>query len=255
MDPVRHESSGLLGPSIDLNADAGERDGLLESDLALLEIVSSVNIACGGHAGSDELMRAMLKRASDRGVSIGAHPGYMDRESFGRVELGLDAAEIYTQCREQVSRLARIVAGSGLTLAHAKPHGALYHRAMQDAEAAEAVARGCLDAVAEVTGDPFMRVAFVGLPETPGLDRWLELGLDVLREGFVDRGYTSEGQLIPRGEPGAVHQDAVRVVAQALELARSGRFDTLCIHGDTPNAATFARGVREGLLEGGFVLH
>lgn len=244
-------NSGLLGPSIDLNADAGEREDLLESDLELLRVVSSINIACGGHAGSDELMGALLKRAADRGVAIGAHPGYADAAGFGRVELGLDAQAIYTLCREQVSRLARIAAGLGLTLAHAKPHGALYHRAMRDADAAEAVARGCLDAVAEVTGDPFARLVFVGLPETPGLDRWLELDLEVAREAFADRGYTDGGGLIARDQPGAVLIEPERVAQQAVQLARSGRYDTLCLHGDTPGATALALAARDALLAGG----
>lgn len=251
MDPASREPSGLLGPAIDLNADAGELDHLLQSDQELLGVVSSVNIACGGHAGGDGLMHAMLTRAADRGVALGAHPGYDDRDGFGRVELGLEAQAIYTLCRTQVACLARNAASHGLMLAHAKPHGALYHRAMRDAEAAEAVARGCLDAVAEVTGDPFTRLTFVGLPETPGLDRWLELDLEVSREGFIDRGYTGEGALIERGWPGDVHQDRERVIAQALELARSGRFDTLCIHGDTPGAVELARAVRAALLGSG----
>lgn len=245
------DSADLLGPSIDLNADAGELDHLLESDLELLGVVSSVNIACGGHAGGDGLMHAMLTRAADRGVALGAHPGYDDRDGFGRVELGLDARAIYALCRTQVACLARNAASHGLTLTHAKPHGALYHRAMRDVEAAEAVARGCLDAVAEVTGDPFARLTFVGLPETPGLDRWLELDLDIAREGFIDRGYTSDGTLVPRGQPGDVHQDAARVIAQALDLARSGRFDTLCVHGDTAGAPSLARAVRQSLLDAG----
>jgi len=251
MDPASREPSGLLGPTIDLNADAGEREDLLDSDRQLLGVVTSVNIACGGHAGDDELMRAMLRRGADRGVALGAHPGYEDAEGFGRVELGLEPDAIYRLCRVQVRRLARLAASHGLALAHAKPHGALYHRAMQDAQVAEAVARGCLDAVAEVTGDPFVRLTFVGLPETPGLDRWLELDLQVAREGFIDRGYTAEGGLIPRDEPGAVLVEADRVVEQALTLARSERFDTLCVHGDTAGALELARAVRGALLASG----
>ncbi len=241
----------MLGPTIDLNADVGEREDLLESDLELAGVVSSLNIACGGHAGSDALMRAMLTRGADRGVALGAHPGYADAEGVGRVELGLDAEAIYTLCRDQVRRLARLAAEQGLTLAHAKPHGALYHRAMRDADAAEAVARGCLDAIAEVTGDPFKRLTFVGLPETPGLDRWLELDLDVAREGFVDRGYAEDGRLIPRGESGAVLSDAEAVVRQAVTLARRGRFDTLCVHGDTGKALDLAQAASRSLLEAG----
>lgn len=241
------DDASLLGPAIDLNADAGELDALLGSDLELLGVVSSVNIACGGHAGSPELMRSVLARAADRGVGLGAHPGYADAEGFGRRETGLEAGAIYALCREQVARLARVAAETGLSLTHAKPHGALYHRAMADAEAAEAVARACLDAVAEVTGDPFADLVFFGLPETPGLGRWTEMDLGVAREGFADRGY-ADGALIPRDQPGAVLADAQEAAEQAVRLAQSGQFDTLCVHGDTPGALAMARAVREALL-------
>ncbi len=250
VDCVMSEAS-LLGPAIDLNADAGERDDLLPSDLALLDLVSSVNIACGGHAGSHELMRAIVKRAADRGVSIGAHPGYADPENFGRIELGVGSEEIYALCRAQVSELARVAAADGLTLAHAKPHGALYHRAMADADVAEAVARGCLDAVAEITGDPFASLAFFGLPESAGAARWSEMDLPVRREGFADRQYAADGSMLPRTESGAVLANPQEAALQGLQLACSGRFETLCVHGDTPGALRIAHAVRSALLEGG----
>lgn len=245
------DDASLLGPAIDLNADAGERDALLASDLELLGLVSSVNLACGGHAGSVGLMRSVLHRAADRGVGLGAHPGYADTEGFGRHELGLSPEIIASLCRVQVGTLARVAGELGLVLTHAKPHGALYHRAMIDADAAEAVARGCLDAVAEVTGDPFARLVMFGLPDTPGMERWVEMGLGVAREGFVDRGYASDGELIPRDRPGAVLASAPEAAEQALRLARSERFDTLCVHGDTPGALAMALAVREALLGSG----
>lgn len=244
------DDASLLGPAIDLNADAGELDALLESDIELLGVVTSVNIACGGHAGSPELMRDMLRRAADRGVGLGAHPGYEDAANFGRREVGLDARAIYAHCREQVGRLARVAAETGLTLSHAKPHGALYHRAMADAEAAEAVARGCLDAAAEVTGDPFADLMFYGLPDAPGMERWAEMDLRVAREGFADRGYV-DGSLISRDQPGAVLADPKQAAEQAVRLVQSGRFDTLCVHGDTPGAFEMARAVRGALLGSG----
>lgn len=246
------DDASLLGPAIDLNADVGEREDLLASDRDLVGVVSSLNIACGGHAGGEDLMRALVTRAADRGVNIGAHPGYADREGFGRRELGLDARAIYALCFEQAGRLARVAAAQGMTLSHAKPHGALYHRAMSDADAAEAVARGCLDAVAEVTGDPFASLAFVGLPGSAGVKRWAEMDLPVRGEGFADRRYAADGSMVPRGEADAVREGAVSAAAQALELARSGRFETLCVHGDTPGALDIARAVREALLGGGF---
>ncbi|MFI4915026.1 MAG: 5-oxoprolinase subunit PxpA [Phycisphaerales bacterium JB060] len=245
------DNASLLGPAIDLNADAGERDSLLESDLELLGLVSSVNIACGGHAGSVELMRAMVNRAAYAGVAIGAHPSYCDVEGFGRRELGDDPDAIYALCREQVGRLARVAAEVGMSLVHAKPHGALYHRAMMDPDAAGAVARGCLDAVAEVSGDPFASLVFFGLPDSAGLKRWAEMDLPVRREGFADRAYSADGLMLPRGEAGAVLEDASAAAIQALELARSGRFDTLCVHGDTPGALSLAGAVRGTLLGGG----
>jgi UPF0271 protein len=184
-------------------------------------------------------------------VGIGAHPGYEDAEGFGRRELGLDAGEIYRVCRGQVARLARIAAETGLTLSHTKPHGALYHRAMADADTAEAVARGCLDAVAEVTGDPFASLAFYGLPDSAGVAQWAEMDLPVRREGFTDRGYGADGAMVPRGEAGAVLAEPQAAAAQALRLARSGRFETLCVHGDTPDALAIAQAVRSALLGGG----
>lgn len=246
------DDASRLGPSIDLNADAGELDEWLERDLELLGVVTSVNIACGGHAGTDALMRALVRRAADRGVGIGAHPGYANPEHFGRREVGLDARAIRALCLEQVGRLARVAAEQGLGLSHAKPHGALYHRAMRDADAAEAVALGCLDALAHVTGDPFATTTLVGLPETPGMARWLDMGLPTAREAFADRRYTPDGTLVPREEPGAVLTDAQQAAEQALRLARDGRHDTLCVHGDTPGALALARAVRGALLAGGF---
>lgn len=245
------DDASLLGPVIDLNADAGERDDLLASDSALLGLVTSVNVACGGHAGTEQLMRAVIKRAADQGVAIGAHPGYADPEGFGRKDMGLAPDAVYTLCREQVGRLARVAAADGLTLSHAKPHGALYHRAMTEPDVAEAVGRGCLDAVAEVSGDPFASLVFFGLPKTPGIARWEEMDLPVRREGFADRRYGPDGSLIARSEPDAVLHDAGAAAAQALSLARSGDFDTLCVHGDSPEALAIARAVREALLAGG----
>lgn len=240
-----------LGPAVGLTADVGELDDLLQSDMALLAVITSASIACGGHAGSESLMRALLRVAAARGVAVGAHPGYADGEGFGRRELGLDAGEIYALCRSQVGRLARVAAEHGLALSHAKPHGALYHRAMADADAAEALARGCLDAAAEVFGDPFASLVFVGLPGTPGIARWRELGLTVAREGFADRGYAADGSLLARGLPGSVLREADAVAAQAVRLARGGECDTLCVHGDTPGAAGLARAVRDALHTAG----
>lgn len=245
------DDASLLGPSIDLNADAGELDALLESDLELLGVVTSVNIACGGHAGSDDLMRSIVRRAADKGVRLGAHPGYADPKHFGRREIGLDEQGIYDACLKQVANLARIAAEQGLTLSHAKPHGALYHRVMGDAGAAEAFARGCLDAVALIGGDPFASLVFYGTPRARGLDRWHELGLRTAREGFADRRYTPDGTLVPRAAPDAVLLEADQAAAQALRLVKEGGCDTLCVHGDTPGALVLAWAVREALFGGG----
>jgi UPF0271 protein len=199
---------------IDLNADVGEG----YDDEPLLDAITSANVACGFHAGGEEVARPLCEAAAARGVAIGAHVSYRDREGFGREELGTPAGVVARETREQIALLQD---WSGGRVAYVKPHGALYHRMQADGEVAAAIA-AC------------------GLPV---------LGLDV-SEGFADRGYRG-GRLIPRGEPGAL-LDADAAVAQAVRIA--GDYRSLCIHGDSPGAAALAVRVRDALVAAGFEL-
>lgn len=234
--------------SIDLNSDLGEG---APYDEALLGIVSSCNIACGGHAGDEDSMAATVRLAIRNGVAIGAHPGYPDREGFGRNSRFLAGDPLYESLTRQVTALADIAAAFGAPLAHVKPHGALYNDAVGDRRLADIVAR----VAAEAPG----RVAFIGMAGTELEAAAGAHGLSFWAEGFVDRAYEPDGTLVSRKEPGAVHADLAVATTQAVRLARDGRVtarngeeidvrvDTLCIHGDTPNAAETARAVRDVL--------
>lgn len=234
--------------SIDLNADLGEGDAF---DDELLQIVSSCNVACGGHAGDTESMTRTVRSAIANGVAVGAHPGYPDRDGFGRRSHFLVGAELYDSLSEQVTELADIAAHLGAKLAHVKPHGALYNDAVRDAELADIIAR----VAAEAPGKP----AFVGMADTELQYAAERHGLPFVAEAFVDRAYEPDGTLVPRSEPGAVHEDLNVATTQAVRLAEAGeatarngdlvavRADTLCIHGDTPGAAEKARAVRDVL--------
>ena len=235
-------------PTIDLNADLGEGD---PHDEELLQIVSSANVACGGHAGNTETMAQTIRSAIANGVAIGAHPGYPDREGFGRQSGFMTGDALYESLTAQVTALADMAAQMGARLAHVKPHGALYNDAVKDGDLADIIAR----VTAETPGDP----AFVGMANTE-----LELaaerhGLRFIAEAFVDRAYEPDGTLVSRKEPGAVHEDMAVATTQAVRLAEDGRVtarngdeidvraDTLCIHGDTPGAAEKAKAVRDVL--------
>jgi len=217
--------------SIDLNADLGEGDPY---DLALLRIVSSCNIACGGHAGDAETMRATVLSALENGVSIGAHPSYPDREGFGRRSGYLSGEELLVSLTAQIDALNSIVMDSGAALTHVKPHGALYNDAVNDRELADVIASAICATVPNAT--------FVGLPESELQNAAVDHELVFVAEGFIDRAYQDNGQLVPRSQPGAVHESLELVLPQAVSLV--GKVDTLCIHGDTPGAADAAAAVR-----------
>jgi UPF0271 protein len=242
--------------TIDLNADLGEGDPY---DAELLCIVSSCNIACGGHAGDEESIAATVREALANGVSVGAHPGYPDREGFGRRSGFLSGEPLRAALRLQLELFARVAGELGATIAHVKPHGTLYTDAVVDAGLAEVIA----GAVAEMPGRPML----VGQPGTELEAAAIEHGLRFVAEAFVDRAYRADGQLVPRSQPGAVHGDISQIRQQAVTLARDGsvrcaddstiavRADTLCIHGDTPGAAAAARAVREALEDEGVAIH
>ncbi len=238
--------------AIDLNADLGEGEA---TDEELLGIVSSCNVACGGHAGDGETMALTVRTAIANGVVIGAHPGYPDREGFGRRAGFLDGEPLYESLTEQVTALADIAASLGARISHVKPHGALYNDAARDAALADIVAR----VTAETPNEP----ALVGLPGSELESAAERHGLRFVAEAFVDRAYEADGRLVSRSEPGAVHEALNTVTTQAVTLATENRVtarngelidakaETLCIHGDTPGAVEAARAVRSVLEQRG----
>lgn len=224
--------------SIDLNADLGEE---VTDDAALLEVVTSANVACGYHAGSAAIMRAVCEQAVRRDVSLGAQVSYADRDGFGRVARDVAFDVLREQVADQVGTLGTIARAAGTEVRYLKPHGALYHRVLEDREQAQALLAG--------SGD----LPVLGMP---GLSLQLaaRAGRRVLREGFPDRAYDDRGRLVARSVPGAVLEDETRIVAQALHLAEVGGVDSLCVHGDTPGALAHAVAVRAALAAAGWTL-
>lgn len=233
---------------IDLNCDLGEGAG---HDAELMPLISSANIACGAHAGDEATMRATIALAVRHGVAIGAHPGFEDREHFGRRELPVTPVEVKRLVLGQTRRLAAIARESGATLAHVKPHGALYNLIARDA----ALARAAAEAVREC--DPALVV--FGLAGSCALAEARALGLRVASEVFADRTYRADGSLTPRTQAGALIEREDDAVAQVRRLVRDGRVratdgtdvaiaaDTVCLHGDGAHAVAFARRLRRDL--------
>ncbi|MFT3685926.1 MAG: 5-oxoprolinase subunit PxpA [Phycisphaerales bacterium] len=230
--------------SVDLNCDLGEGTGA--DDLALLDVVTSANIACCGHAGDEETMAATVEAALSRGVAIGAHPGYPDRANFGRVALDLPAHEVEQFVFEQILALDRVARRHHGQLTHVKLHGALYHKAMTDIAVAGATAA----AVARFT----RKLVMVAMPRTVALRTWRERGFPVAVEAFADRVYEADGSLRSRALPGSLITDPVVAAEQAARLmqAPGERPHTICIHSDTPGASAVAVAVRRALSDCGF---
>jgi UPF0271 protein len=243
--------------SIDLNCDMGElpeaiADGTQE---ALMTTITSVNVACGGHAGDERTMKTTVERALHWKLAIGAHPGYADRANFGRLELKLPPNQIAASVFEQVRALAEIAASCGAQLTHVKPHGALYNQAVRDREIAEAIAEG----VARWSRD----VVLVGLAGSPMLDIFRKAGFAVAAEAFADRRYEADGTLRSRKfedalirDPAEAGRQALRIVERGVVIACDGTevtvdAQTLCIHGDTPGAPEIAAAVARILREAG----
>ncbi len=246
---------------IDLNADVGEATTPLDElvELALLGLVTSVNIACGAHAGDPGAMRRLVTLAAAHGLNIGAHPGYPDPAHRGRRAFDLPPEQVRQLVRDQVDALSVIADERDVHLTHVKPHGALYNQAVHDAALARAIALGVHDV------SPELRL--IGLSGSTLIDAGVAVGLPVWREAFVDRAYQPDGSLRPRHLPGAVHTDPARAVSQAITMLLEGvveasdgavrvpvRPDTLCIHADTPGAVTLARLLRSALLDKGIVI-
>jgi len=242
-------------PRIDLNADVGEGAG---HDVELMPFITSVNVACGAHAGDLQLMRTTVRLAHSHGVAVGAHPSFPDREGFGRRDLGLSPDEVEVFTAAQVGALAEVAAGEGVRLQHVKPHGALFNVAARDRPIADAVAR------ATASVDPAL--ILFGLPGSALVAAAVAAGLRSAREAFADRAYRSDGTLVPRTEPGAVIVDPDQVVARVVQAALTGTIvaldgtpvalevDTICVHGDTPGAADLAARMHAALRDRGVAI-
>jgi UPF0271 protein len=239
-----------MSGEIDLNADLGEGGA---HDAALFAAgISSANIACGAHAGNAETMAAACALAVLHGVALGAHPGHADREGFGRREIALGREEARRLLAEQFGALTEAMERSGARAAgawvrHVKPHGALYHQANREQWLA-----ALLVEEARRAWGAGVDLRIFGPPTGALREATERAGLEFVAEGFVDRAYRADGSLVPRGEPGAVLHEEGAVVAQALELARSGRVRTLCVHGDGPDALRLLAAARAALVAAGF---
>lgn len=218
---------------MNLNSDIGEGAGEEE---AILACIDSANVACGVHAGSVSLAIATARRCQELGVEVGAHPGYDDRAGFGRLDQSISAGDIEALIAFQVGGLAAVT-----QLGYVKPHGALYHRCQRDRAAADGLARVAARHGIGVMGQPDFEI--VAAAERAGIPAY--------REGFADRLMLPDGSLAPRGQAGAM-LNSTAAAEQAVRLARSGRIDTICVHGDSKGAAQIAGAVRDALREAGF---
>ncbi|KQV60574.1 hypothetical protein ASC95_03770 [Pelomonas sp. Root1217] len=240
---------------VDLNADLGEG---APDDAELLALVSSANIACGWHAGDARLMQTTVVAALERGVAIGAHPSYPDRENFGRSEMQLAPADVKADLIYQIGALDALVRAAGGRLHHVKPHGALYNQAARDPELASAIAAAVFDV------NPALAV--YGLAGGELLKAAERAGLRAVAEVFADRGYRADGSLVPRSQPGAFVEDTAQAVARTLRMVREGvvqavtgeivplQAQTICLHGDGAHALAFARALNQALTQAGVQL-
>lgn len=246
--------------AVDLNCDMGESttSQKIGDDEGVMPFISSANIACGFHGGDPQVIAATIALAKNHQIAIGAHPSFPDRENFGRKEMELDPAEIRNLIIYQVSALRGIAASMNAMLTHVKPHGALYNMAARRQDYAEAIA----DAVKTI--DPTL--VLYGLSGSLMLTAAAEIGLTTSAEVFADRSYQDDGSLTPRTQPGAIIADVSEAVQQVVGMVKEGRVrsmngrwielkaDTICIHGDTPGAAGYAKAIRHGLEEAGIII-
>ncbi|TLW90905.1 LamB/YcsF family protein [Saccharomonospora piscinae] len=242
---------------IDLNSDLGEGFGAwpLGDDDALLDVVTSANVACGFHAGDPSVLRRVTDRAAERGVAVGAQVGYRDLAGFGRRFIDMDPHELANDVIYQIGALDGFAKVAGTSVRYVKPHGALYNAVVHHAEQAAAV----VEAISRY--DPALPV--LGLPGSELVKQARQAGLAVVLESFVDRAYTPEGALVSRREPHALVRDADEVVRRSVRMALDGaveavdgsrlslRPQSLCVHGDTPGAVELARRVRKALADAG----
>lgn len=238
---------------IDLNADLGEATTPEHRAVedSVIRFVTSVSIACGGHAGDEATMLHAVRSAIRHGVQIGAHPSYLDKERFGRERMELDPRALQESVVEQITALAAISRSYGVSLTHCKPHGALYHAASDDESIAWSLHQACVE------HDPDLRL--IGQAGSRAVSWWRAWGAPVSSEAFADRVYEPDGSLRPRGEPDALILDPEEAAEQAVRIAvdrtvrcRNGRVapmsaDTICVHADTPGAAAIVARVADSL--------
>lgn len=246
--------------SIDLNADLGEYTGLdlAARDAAIMDVVSSANIACGVHAGDLEVMRRTVELAARHDVAIGAHPSFPDREGFGRREMKIPSGELEDVIVSQIEALAECCVAAGVRLRYVKPHGALYNIGARD----EAVAGVIAEAVRRTDSS----LVLLGLYDSFLISAGERAGLTVAAEGFPDRGYLDDGNLVPRVRADAVLHDPELVADRTLKMARDGYVlsvdgkrikvlpDSLCIHGDNPEALELVKAARAALETAGLIV-
>jgi len=241
--------------TIDLNCDVGEG---CDNDADLMQYISSANIACGYHAGDADTMKRTVDLALENGVAIGAHPGYADRENFGRSNLVLPPREVYNLVTDQIATLDEIVIRSGGKLSHVKPHGALYNQAARDSQLA--------NTIAEAVCDFDDSLILYGLANSLSISAATALDLKTANEVFADRTYQTDGSLTPRTEPNSLIDDTKTAITQVLDMIKYGRVrsteaimvsitaDTVCIHGDGEHAVDFAKAINSELKRTGVTI-
>lgn len=243
---------------IDLNADLGETDSPdgIARDIAIMDIVSSCNIACGGHAGSPDVMRTMLMSAKSSSIAPGAHPSYPDRAGFGRTSMDISLANLEASLARQLQDIKEIAAEVRVNLTHIKPHGALYNDAQDD----PGLSTLLVDMAARAN------LALVGMPGTLIQQKASDKGITFIAEAFIDRQYSSNGRLVPRSEAGAVIADEDDRIRQGLSLAKATPLlaqdggvltieaQTLCLHSDSDGALETARRMRTALEQAGILI-
>ena len=235
---------------IDINSDMGELNHLLADGTyeKLMDHVTSINVACGGHAGDDEMMAAMVVMAKDKGIKIGAHPSYPDKENFGREEMeDIDPNELLDSIRDQIEKLVDISSEHEMELTHVKPHGALYNLAVNNEEISQTIAEAIIDVDSSYKA--------VGLAGSKMLTVFDALGLDTISEGYVDRVYEADGTLRSRKFEDALITDPQKAAEQMKEMLNGNiiavdgspvpiHITSVCVHSDTPNAVDIAQAVK-----------
>jgi 5-oxoprolinase (ATP-hydrolysing) subunit A len=217
---------------IDLNADIAEG---CPHDAELMQYVQSVNIACATHAGSPAIMVHALREAKAKGLRIGAHPGYFDRENFGRKEMPVTPEELYHILVYQLGAMRSLAEQVGIPISYVKPHGAIYHQVASDQQLAKAL----VDAARQ------FNLAIIGQPGTVIANECQKSGITYLKEGFADRRYQPDGTLVPRTQPDAMLHDPLEAAKQVRWLIDTLHVDTICVHGDEPEAVAFVKEVRK----------